>query len=373
MKTASPVRPLAVLAKGMLFFLLVNFFLAVVPHDGLGRISLYNRVFPGRERLPFGENPAASYNLSLFNLDAMLASHVIAGPPGSGEEFRVILIGDSSVWGTLLQPEETLAGRLNAIGLAVCGQPARVYNLGYPTISLTKDLLVLDAALAHEPDLVIWLVTLEAFPADKQLSSPIVANNAARLDDLAARLDLDFDSADPALVRPDLWDRTLIGQRRSLADLFRLQMYGAMWAATGIDQIYPSDYPAPQIDFDPDVSFHGMQPPDLAESALAFDTLEAGLRLAGETPVLLINEPMLVSSGENSDLRYNFFYPRWAYDAYRQIMSARAERNGWAYLDLWDLILDPAYYTNSAIHLTPDGEAILANHLAEVIRQQGCP
>ncbi|MFN3492473.1 MAG: hypothetical protein ACK40V_09670, partial [Anaerolineales bacterium] len=95
----------------------------------------------------------------------------------------------------------------------------------------------------------------------------------------------------------------------------------------------------------------------------ALSALEAGFRAAGKTPVLLVNEPMLISSGTNSSIRYNFFYPRWAYDEYRKLMFALSEERHWQYLDLWDIV--PANeFTNSAIHLTPSGEKILAEHLA---------
>ena len=77
------------------------------------KVSLYNNLFPGRERFPFGET-RKSYNISLYNIDAMFASHVINGTKKDEDEYRVILIGDSSVWGTLLTPEQTLAGQLNA-------------------------------------------------------------------------------------------------------------------------------------------------------------------------------------------------------------------------------------------------------------------
>ncbi len=89
--------------------------------DFLGSLSVYNRLFPGRERFPFGEDPASSYNLSLYSLPAMFASHEIAGAARAPDEYRVILVGDSSVWGILLRPEQTLAGQLNAANLAVCG------------------------------------------------------------------------------------------------------------------------------------------------------------------------------------------------------------------------------------------------------------
>lgn len=362
-----------VLLKALGLFLAFNLLFAAWQPAGLGRLSIYNRALPGRERFPFGENPAVAYNLSLFDLDAMFASHVIDGSQKAEQEFRIILVGDSSVWGTLLRPDQTLSGQLNAADLSVCGKGVRVFNLGYPTISLTKDLLVLDQAMRYQPDLVIWPLTLEAFPLDKQLTSPIVANNPERVGTLIEKYSLPFDPLDPALVQLSFWERTIVGQRRPLADLIRLQLYGVMWAATGIDQTYPADYPRAQLDFEADESFHGMQPPSLDESQLAFEILEAGLQAAGDTPVLLVNEPMLVSSGENSHLRYNFFYPRWAYDQFRQQMASLASQNGWNYLDLWDLLPDSQNYTNSAIHLTPAGESILAGRIAEAILKENCP
>jgi hypothetical protein len=360
-----------VVLKGLVLFLLIDMVCVAIQPSGLGQMSLYNHLFTGRQRFPFGEDSSRSYNLSLFDLDAMFASHIIADGQKAVNEFRLILIGDSSTWGTLLRPEETLAGQLDSAGLSLCGKSLRVYNLGYPTISLTKDLMVLDYAMRYQPDLIIWLTTLEAFPIETQLSSPFVANNAARVDNLITRYDLLLDPDDPNLVHLGFWDRTLIGQRRTLADLFRLQIYGVMWTATGIDQTYPSDYQHAQTDFDTDVTFHTMQPPILDSTQLAFDVLEAGLHLAGTVPLILVNEPMLISVGENSALRYNFLYPRWAYDQWREIMETHAEQNGWNYLDLWNIA--PAnQFTNSAIHLTPAGETILAGQVRQTILTQSC-
>jgi hypothetical protein len=107
------MKTLNVILKGFLLFIIINLLFALL-RPGIGSLSAYNTIFPGRERLPFGENSAKAYNLSLFDLDAMFASHEISGDPKQADEFRVILIGDSSVWGTLLKPEETLAGQLNS-------------------------------------------------------------------------------------------------------------------------------------------------------------------------------------------------------------------------------------------------------------------
>jgi len=102
---------------------------------------------------------------------------------------------------------------------------------------------------------------------------------------------------------------------------------------------------------------------------LALDVLGAGQQLAGDTPLIFINEPILISDGENSDTRYNFFYPRWAYDQYRNLILEKSAENGWTYYDLWDIVpMDE--FTNSAVHLTVDGEAILVEQVAELIEYE---
>jgi hypothetical protein len=249
-----------VLLKAGILFVLFNFAFILVKGESLGKISLYNNIFPGRERFPFGETREA-YNLSLYNIPAMFASHIISGTEKAPDQYRVILIGDSSVWGTLLTPEETLVGQLNANPISACGKNIRAYNLGYPTISLTKDLMILDQVMQYQPDMVIWLTTLEAFPKDKQFDSPIVANNAERIRQLIANYGLLMGPNDPVSVNPSKWDQTFVSRRRSLADLIRLQLYGILWSGTGIDQYYPEDYERAQTDFEADYEFHGLKPP----------------------------------------------------------------------------------------------------------------
>jgi hypothetical protein len=362
-----PVRPVNLILKALLLFLILNLLLSAISTSGLGNISAYNFLIPGRERLPFGESPREAYNFSLYDLNAMFKSLALAGKEKTREKYRVLVIGDSSVWGTLLRPEETLAGRLNSANLKVCGKQIEAFNLGYPTISLMKDLLLIDRAKQYLPDQIIWLTTLEAFPKNKQLNSPLVANNAETVRELISRFELSLDPKDSNLVEESFFDKTILGKRRQLMDLVRLQLYGVMWGATGIDQLYPTDYQPAAIDLEPDEKFNGMVAP-LDTSSLSLDILKAGISDAGEIPVMLINEPILISPGKNRDIRYNFFYPRWAYDQYREMLGGLARDKGWDYKDLWNLV--PATeFTNSAIHLTPAGETLLADEIGKAIVQ----
>ena len=359
---------LGVVLKAALLFVACNVLFAVLePLEALGGISFYNWALPGRERLPYGENPAESYNLSLYNVPAMIASHRIAQPKAP-DEYRVLIVGDSGTWGWLLDNEDTLAGQINAGEYVTAGGRRVVaYNLGYPIMSLTKDLMLLDAAMQHEPDLIVWPVTAESFPRNKQLAPPLLQHNAGRVRALIEDYRLNLDADDPRFVEPDFAGRTIVGQRRALADLLRLQLAGFSWAETGIDQAFPGEITLRQSDFEEDVSWHDYKEPvRLIEDDLAFDVLAAGVERAGDAPVLIVNEPMFVSSGRNSDLRYNSFYPRWAYDQYRELLAEAAEKNGWRYLDVWDSIA-PQEFTDTPVHLTPRGSAQFAQRVAPAI------
>ncbi len=88
--------------------------------------------------------------------------------------------------------------------------------------------------------------------------------------------------------------------------------------------------------------------------------------------MLFVNEPIFISQGKNSDIRYDFFYPRWAYDDYRRLLAEQSQKQGWDYLDLWNLV--PAdQFTNTAIHLTPEGESLMAVRVASAVSEMFCP
>ncbi|MBN2557055.1 MAG: SGNH/GDSL hydrolase family protein [Anaerolineales bacterium] len=355
-----------VLIKALALFAALNLlfaFVEVVPL--LGRLSLYNSVFPGRLRFPYGDDPSESYNLTLTQIDAMFAAHAIQ--TAEDDEYRIFLIGDSSIWGFLQPAGETLAGQINRLELHTeDGRPVRAYNFGYPTMAWLKDLLLLNRAMTFEPDLLLWFVTLESGTDSKQLDAPLVQYNAGEVQALIERFSLDQDPADPRLIEETFWDRTIIGQRRVLADLLRHQMLGVLWAATSLDHVVPEVFAERMEDLDPEIAFQTIEPQDWDDGFFAFDVLEAGFEAAGAVPMVLINEPMFISAGENSDIRYNFYYPRWVYDRYREQLGEICEQQDWLCVDLWDL-LPGELYTDSAIHYTPEGAQRIALEMAPLL------
>lgn len=364
-----PSAAIRVVVKALLLFAIMNIIFALMqPLPALGNISIYNRLVPGRTRLPYGDDPTTAYNLTINTLDAMFASHEINAASKPEDEFRVILIGDSSTWGYLLSPEQTLSAQINAAHIRTQdGRWIVAYNLGYPVMSVLKDLVILDRAFSYQPDLIIWLVTLESFPRDKQLFPPLLQNNAAAVQEIIAKYNLDLAASQVNLPSRSFLKKSILGARRELADWLRLQLYGVLWAATGIDQDIPDQFPQRIEDLPADEDFHDLLPPAIKSEDLAFDVLQAGIDNAARIPVLIVNEPMFISQGENSDIRYNFYYPRWAYDGYRTLLAEISASKRWNYLDLWNLVPSQEF-TNTAIHMTPEGTAVLADRLIQAIR-----
>lgn len=358
------------LLKATALFVLFNVIYYVVqPLNLLNRLTVYNTLVPGRLRFPFSESSDVSYSLIVTNIDQMLASHVLARPKAA-DEFRVLMIGDSAVWGYLLEPTQSQAECLNAMQLTTpSGRKVRVYNLGYPTLTVMKDLLVLRHALPYQPDLIIWPTTLASLYPSDQLDFEVIK---AHYDETAALIKQHNFLLYQTLTPPTWLDRTIFGQRRSLADWLRYQLYGFGWAATGIDHRLPkfvTPHPS-QYGADDGILSVGMMhlktPRKMSVEDLSFDIVKVGIETAKTkgVPVLLINEPMYRSS--TSELRWNFYYPKWAYDTYRDSFREVAQKEGWRYLDLWDAA-PPDRFTDTDFHLTATASCEYAAKLREPI------
>jgi hypothetical protein len=351
-----------IIIKTILILFIINFGWILLSNLPIGDLSLYNLLFDGRYRLPFGENPKRSYNLSLYNLDAMFASHEINKKQSDVKDLHVVLIGDSSIWGFLQEPDNTLSGLLNKRFMKD-DKNIIFHNLGYPSISILKDLMVIDRASEYNPDLVLWFITLEALPKEKQLEIPIIKNNPWIVNSMIEKYKLsEIIKIDKKIINNTLWN-----QRRNISDLLNLQLFGILWNATGIDQEYPETYNPAQRDFaEPIEQYYIVNPDDKLEDFLALEIIKNGIEINKGIDFILINEPILISEGVNSSVQYNYYYPRWAYDQYRLIMKEFTQKNNFRYYDLWNLIPE-GEFTNSAIHLSEDAENKLADEITLVI------
>lgn len=360
----SNINPWRILTKGIIVFLLFEYFL-IASHANFGYLNVYAALGLQRLRFPTSTHAPEDAALDVGNLDAMFASHIVSQPKAN-DEFRVLLLGDSAMWGFLLQPEQTLSGQLNALGLACGNKKIQVYNLSYPRSSATKDLMILDKAMNYQPDLIVWPVTLYTLMPKTRIDHWLIEQNPEELYNLDARFHFL-----PGNYPPETLSDRILGPQRSLFRVLRYQLYSLVNLATGSDQIQTT-YDTVSAELHSDLKFEGMNPPTVTPRQISIDQVQDFYLLAKNVPVILVNEPiMIVTNTPNSDIRYNFDYPRWVYDQYRLYLGEAATQNGWNYLDLWDRF--PAkYYTNTTLHINPEGERLLAEMLAPSI-QKACP
>ena len=361
------ISPLRVILKAFGLFVLVNLVYALI-QPPVSRISAYTLLFPGRDRLPFGEvhNP---YVVSIDNIDAMFASHAIAAEK-KPDEIRVAVIGDSSVWGENLRLHETLTGQWNQLDLQCGAKSLHVYNLGYPHPSAVKDLMFLKKLTEYHPDVIVWLITLNTLSSMRV--NPVLVENRdlalALLDDYA----LEFSETD-ALIQTEknLYEKTIIGRRSFLARLIKLQALGWVWSATGRDVEHIAELVSMSDDVSDDLEYRRLPVGSDLRTIMLVDALAAGHAIVGEIPLVLVNEPIFAASGLNADVRYNETYPRWAYDQYRDVIAGEARENKWEYLDLWDFV-PGKYFTDTPLHLNAEGEHLLAERIHAKVQPMVC-
>jgi hypothetical protein len=367
------IHPLRLVIKAVLVFIVLNVaYYVVQPMRLINRVSVYNTLVAGRERLPFADYPAESYNLSILSLDQMLASHVIARPKAA-DEFRVVLLGDSAVWGYLLNADESQAACLNRLDLHTAdGRAMRFYNLGYPKLSVVKDLLILQKALNYQPNMIVWATTLASVYPSDQLDFELIK---AQRDTLAALQEqYHFNLYQWPLPEPDWTARTFWAQRREIANWLRYQIAGFGWGATKIDHVIPK-FVTPHVSnvsesTDPlTVNMMSLRRAnEIVPEDLSFDVMKAGIDWAKERglPVLVVNEPIYRSA--TSQARWNMYYPKWAYDGYREALRVTAEAQGWPYVDKWDAV-PPDQFTDTDFHMTATANCEYAASLSEPILQ----
>lgn len=360
----STVNPWRVFVKGAALFLLIEYFFIT---SGLSpaTLNVYDTLGLLRQRFPVSTYAPMDRALDVGNLNAMFASHVVSQPKAA-DEFRVLVFGDSAVWGISETPDQTLPGQLNSLGLTCGDKTVRFYNVSYPRSSATKDLMILDKAAQYQPDLIIWVVTLYTLMPKTRVDHPLITQNPDEFYKLAER----FDFLPKNYGTFTLMDQ-ITAKQRGLFRTIRYEAFSLINLATGVDQIQGNFEVAPH-ELSRDLVFEGMVPPTVKPSQLSIDQVEDFYMLAGSTPIVLVNEPILIEKNiPNSDVRYNYYYPRWVYDQYRQQLGEAASQNGWGYLDLWN-IFPPDSFTNTPLHLNPQSERKLAETIAPSV-QKACP
>ncbi len=363
--TQFPKTSLRILVKAILLFVIFNYAFVFVPDSALWQLSLYNTLLPGQTRFPLESD-----------LDLMFNTHEIAGALGRENEYKVVALGDSSTWGFYLDPTETFSSVINASNTVTCRQQTvHLYNLGYPSLSVLKDLIILQRAVTYRPNLIIWNITLRSMlrKSEKDSKLNVIVNNnndiAQELINkygLSTQLDASINSA----KRPSLQNKSFLDRREEIARFINYQLNGIRWQAAG--EHVDKDYPALGMDVKADDTFDDILPPILDPNLLQFDVLNAGVLMAGTIPIVIINEPIQIVNGANSEIRYNKIYPRWAYDQYREMLKMQSEQHHWNYVDLWNVI-PPTEFSNTPIHHTAKGDQIFSREIKNIVLKNACP
>ena len=221
--------------------------------------------------------------------------------------------------------------------------------------------MILDRAMRLEPDAIVWMITWYTLMPKTRVDHWIVEQNPEDFSRLGAALRFPTAGLRGARSLGKLFTRN-----RALFRTIRFQLYSLVQLATDRDQI-PGPPQIPATELSADENFEGMRPPVLRENQVSIDQVHDFLELADNVPVLLVNEPIQIMSGiPNSDIRYNSYYPRWAYDQYRHFMNEAAATNHWRYLDLWDMFPQEAF-ADTPLHLIPAAHRTLAEFLAPEI------
>jgi hypothetical protein len=220
--------------------------------------------------------------------------------------------------------------------------------------------------MKYQPDKIVWILSGFTLMPKTRVEHPLISENPAEYYQLANR----FDFLPKNYKKPDLISQ-ITDPNRTLFRVLRYQFYSLVNLATGLDQIPgPPEVLPSQLNRNP--TFEGMKPPTLNPAKVSLDHVKDFYKIAGGVPVILVNEPTeILTNVPNSNIYYNVYFPRWIYDQYRQIISEAAVQNHWTYLDLWN-IFPTSYYTDTPLHLIPQGETELARMIALHIIQ-GCP
>jgi hypothetical protein len=366
------IHPLRLLLKALILYLFANLAFAYFDPP-IGKLSIYNWLVPGRERVPYEREVdyyLIAHTVPVYeDMDAMYASHLLSRPK-QDDEFRVILLGDSSTWGFELHPHETLAGLLNSLRLEACdGRRIVVYNAAFPLPYAMKDLLVMDKVRQYAPDLYLWTVTLDTFRNRSVYTRYFLVPYAERVYELVEEYEIrNLDTRD--VRESTFWEQTIIGQRALLKRMLLLQLHGLGWSATGLDYYY-LDYPPLSVDQKDSILYDSLGPGELDLNSFLFDVLGAAYEHAGDVPLLVVNEPIFIASGINSDIRYNDIHPRWAYDEYLEYLDAWMMRHDQDYINAWNAV-PSSEFTNMALHRTPQGEKILAEMIVPKLEEMTC-
>src|SRR5260221_9458331 len=331
-------------------------FIIFRPFDSISSYSVYGHFLPLRKRITV---PARDEQSQLGKLETLLHAHEISQPKAA-DEFRVVVLGDSGINGWGVPDEQTISGYLTALGQNIRSRKGHAYNLAYIGPNVTRDFLIADAALAYQPDLILWFVTEDGFL--NKTPDRLLEFNQPRLTQLTAQFQLsDLNARLYGHYQDVWWQRSLLAQRGDIYQWITFQTSALARADfLSVDFGAMQKNPAQQYQLDDG------QPTQLQMPSASWLPLTALGQLTN-VPVLIVNEP-IYSVSEPSSM-YDALYDRSLYDKYRGVLASFCADNRLWCLDLWNS-LPQMDFSDTPLHHTPMGNQTIASLVArEIIRK----
>lgn len=369
----TPRQFIRVMIKAIvLLFMCDALLIALRVPAAIDRWSIYRAFTPPTVRLGLAKQIG---DPAWWTLGPLLDAHEIAQPKAP-DEYRVIFLGDSATFCLYCPARESIPQAFTDLAATIDGKRARAYNLAYPGSDWLKDILILKQALKYEPDAIVWLVTAKGSgdqPLPQEPEAHLITRiNAAELPALARAYQLNTWETE-RYAEADAWQQQSIWTHGGrLRDWLVLVARTVRTALIQPDQDLTQDY----LYAGPPVTSQPIRAVAEINSTLPgygtfpnrqWELLRAGQQMAQDAnvPLLMVNEPMYIGSGENSDVNYNSFYERNLYDRFRATLADFARQHDLPYLDLWNL-LPPENFSNTSLHYNAEGNRRVAD---EVMRR----
>ncbi len=339
-----------------------------LPH-AIDRWPIYRSFTPPTSRLGLSDQIGDPI---WWRLDPLLDAHEIAQPKAP-DEFRVIFLGDSATFCLYCRSTEAIPFLFTQLDAIIAGKHVRGYNLAYPGSDWLKDILILKHAMRYQPDAIVWLVTAKGAgdqPLPQEPDAHLITRlNADELPALARDFNLDtwetrrYADAD-AWYQASIWAHG--GRYRDWLILIARTIRNAM--------IFPNQDLTQQylLPGQPVMSLPIREVAEINSTLPGYDRfpnrqwdlLLAGQRIAREAgvPLLIVNEPIYIGGGPNSNVNYNSFYERDLYDRFRAAMMNFTQQHSMAYLDRWDF-LPPDEFSNTSLHYNLEGNRKVAEEV----------
>ncbi|MGH7788844.1 MAG: hypothetical protein ACRERC_18385, partial [Candidatus Binatia bacterium] len=289
-------------------------------------------------------------------------------------EVRIGLFGNSAVYGFPLPAEQTVAEQVNR-RFAESETPAHLFNLGYIFTYMLRDIVVIDAALPYDLDVIVYAFTL----ADMYHSAPafyppmLVRFFDTNLDTLAGLianpptgLEEPFGEMRPLLVKTPLLKRWSDRLDQIGIGVRLIATHHAEHIARRLAIMPPEQQPTtPQRNTTYDCA------QTLADNERqlfdwhTWNVLESlnAIRARTGTAVLVVNWPV---SHEPVGDCYNFRYSNPFANGFNAWMKSETDRLGLPYLDLHALLPPERFF--DSLHLDADGQDQVAARVFDALR-----